>query len=324
MYRRTLVKSAGLGGLFMLAQKGTPADTADARRRELYSLLGDLPPRDRPISARTVSVEKRPNFVLEKLVLDLNGIEPVPAYFIKPHSLRGKAPAILFNHWHGGEYKLGKDEMLRPKKNIPSWADAIAELGYSALCIDCWMFGERSAISEMDLFKLMLWRGQVLWGMMVYDSLRATDYLLTRPEVDGSRLATLGMSMGSTMAWWVAALDTRFKVCADICCLTDFDALIASKGLKGHGIYYYVPSLLKHFTTSQINALIAPRAHIGVAGDRDPLTPPAGLDRIDRELKQVYAAAGKPENWKLLRYDCGHEELPEMRREIVAFLRQHL
>ena len=25
------------------------------------------------------------------------------------------------------------------------------------------------------------------------------------------------------MAWWLAALDTRIKVCVDLCCLTDFD-----------------------------------------------------------------------------------------------------
>jgi hypothetical protein len=85
-----------------------------------------------------------------------------------------------------------------------------------------------------------------------------------------------------------------------------------------------VPSLLKHFTTARINALIAPRAHLSLAGNLDTLTPPAGLDRIDRELKQVYAAAGKPENWKLLRYDVGHEETPEMRREIIEFLRSRL
>ena len=68
----------------------------------------------------------------------------------------------------------------------------------------------------------MLWEGQVMWGMMVYDSLRAIDYLVSRPDVDAARVATLGLSMGSTMAWWVAALDTRIKVCVDICCLTDF------------------------------------------------------------------------------------------------------
>ena len=52
---------------------------AEARRRELYGLLGDLPPRQRPIGARTLSVEERPGFLLEKLVLDINGLEPVPA-----------------------------------------------------------------------------------------------------------------------------------------------------------------------------------------------------------------------------------------------------
>jgi dienelactone hydrolase len=188
-----------------------------------------------------------------------------------------------------------------------------------------WCFGGRSAShTEGDLFKEMLRKGRVLWGMMVYDALRGLDYLLTRPEVDASRVATLGMSMGSTMAWWVAALDERIKVCVDICCLTDFDALIESKGLSGHGVYYFVPSLLKHFTTSQINTLIAPRAHLGLAGNLDPLTPPAGLDRIDRELKQAYARAGKPEHWKLLRYEVAHQETPAMRQEILAFLRQRL
>jgi predicted esterase len=87
-------------------------------------------------------------------------------------------------------------------------------------------------------------------------------------------------------------------------------------GLKGHGNYYDVPDLLNHFTTAQLNALIAPRAHLSLAGNLDPLTPVAGLDKVDEELKQVYAAAGKPEHWKLLRYDVGHQETPEMREQI--------
>ncbi len=298
-----------------------PSD-ASARRKLLYSLMGDLPPRDRKIGAKLIGTEERPGFVLEKLVLDLNGLEPAPAYFVRPKSPLG--PAVLFNHWHGGEYKLGKDEMLRPKQGIPSWADAIAGEGWCALCIDMWAFGGRSTRTEMDIFKEMLWKGRVMWGMMVYDSLRGIDYLLSRPEVDRARLATVGMSMGSTMAWWVAALDERIKVCVDICCLTDFDALIKTNNLKGHGIYYYVPGLLKHFTTAQINALIAPRAHLGVEGNLDPLTPPQGLDRIDRELREVYARLGKPENWKLFRQDVAHVETPEMRREALEFLRRHV
>ena len=192
------------------------------------------------------------------------------------------------------------------------------------LAIDAWGFGGRYTRTESSIFKEMLWKGQVMWGMMVYDSLRAVDYLVSRADVDAARIGTLGMSMGSTMAWWVAALDPRVRVCVDICCLTDFDALIESGGLDGHGIYYYVPRLLNHFTTAQINALIAPRPHLGLAGNRDPLTPPQGLDRIDAELKQVYAEAGAPEAWQMLRYEVPHVETQEMRQAILAFLQRWL
>jgi dienelactone hydrolase len=221
---------------------------------------------------------------------------------------------------------LGKDEVLQGNSYMatPPYAEELTRLGYAVLAIDHWLFGERSGREEIDLFKETLWRGEVLWGKMVYDSLRAVDYLVTRPEVDAQRIATLGMSMGSTMAWWLAALDERIKVCVDICCLTDFDALIAAKGLKGHGIYYYVPGLLKHFTTAEINRLIVPRPHLALAGDRDALTPVDGLERIDRELREAYAAAGAPQAWKLLRYDVAHQETPEMRKEIVAFLLANL
>jgi dienelactone hydrolase len=160
--------------------------------------------------------------------------------------------------------------------------------------------------------------------MMVYDSLRALDFLVQRPDVDPSRIGTLGISMGSTMAWWLAALDERVKVTVDICCLTDFQTLIAKKSLSAHGVYYFVPSLLKRFTTAQINALIAPRAHLGLAGLQDKLTPVEGLDIIDTELKRVYAELGHPDRWKLLRYDVGHQETAEGRQEIVKFLKGQL
>ena len=110
----------------------------------------------------------------------------------------------------------------------------------------------------------------------------------------------------------------------DLCCLTDFHALIDSRGLDGHGIYYYVPGLLKHFTTAQINALIAPRPHLSLAGNYDRLTPPAGLDRIDRELREVYGNLGALEHWKLLRYEIGHFETAAMRAEVLAFLARFL
>ena len=203
------------------------------------------------------------------------------------------------------------------------YAEALAGMGYGALCIDTWAFGERRGLTEHSIFKRMLWHGQVMWGMMVYDSIRAVDYLESRADVDAGRIGTMGISMGSTMAWWTAALDVRIEVCVDLCCLTDFHALVA-RGLDHHGMYYFVPGLMKHFTTGQINALIAPRPHLGIAGIYDKLTPPEGLDRIDAEVSAAYETAGAPEAWRLSRYDVGHFETAAMRAEVMEFLRQWL
>jgi len=298
----------------------------EKQREALLSLLGDLPDRSRRIDAAKVTEVVSDAYVLEKLILDLNGIEPVPAYLVRPRNQEAKVPAVLYNHAHGGNYELGKDELLygRDALQKPPYAEALAQNGFAALCVDTWAFGERRGRSESEIFKHMLWHGRVMWGMMVYDSLRAIDYLASRSDIDVGRLATLGISMGSTMAWWVAALDARIKACVDLCCMTDFQALIRSRGLDGHGIYYYVPSLLKHFTTAQINALIAPRAHLCLAGNYDRLTPPDGLDAVDTELRAVYRAEGAPEAWQMIRHDVGHLETAAMRAEVLSFLRHWL
>jgi hypothetical protein len=229
---------------------------------------------------------------------------------------------VVYNHAHGSDYTLGKDELLagRPALKQPPYAEALAKRGIAALCIDAWNFGERRGRTESALFKELLWQGKVLWGLMVYDTLRATDWLVERPDVDASRIASLGISMGSTMAWWHAALDARVKVCVDLCCMTDFQALIETARLDRHNLYYYVPSLLQHFTTASINALICPRAHLSLAGNFDEMTPPLGLDRVDEALRKVYAEAGVPERWKMLRYESGHFETWEMRARVMEFL----
>ena len=79
----------------MLATQMTPARANTAvqkHSKDLYALLGKLPPRDRKVSAQIVATEDRGAYTLEKLVLDLNGIEPAPAWFAKPAScLRRRA-----------------------------------------------------------------------------------------------------------------------------------------------------------------------------------------------------------------------------------------
>ncbi len=301
------------------------------RRRQLWNLLGDLPER-RPPTGRVTRTEKRDGYTLEHLVLDLNGIQPVPALMLIPDKLKTPAPAMQYIHWHGGNYEQAKEELFLGRPVLQPYAPVYAERGIIALAIDSWCFGERRPYAdakdglkgETDTFKEMLWNGQCLYGMMMFDEWQALNYLCSRPEVDKERIGAFGISMGSTKAWWLAALDERVRCCIDLCCLTDFEALIAAKGLSGHGIYYYVPSLLKHFQTHEINELIVPRPRLSVNGSQDHLTPPEGVKRVRDHLYKLYVEHGRGEDCRIDLFDCGHQETPAMRKLILEWIDRYL
>lgn len=333
--RKSAVVSVAMSGMqaFGESKDMKSSDTFTAfqqrRRKELWSLVGDLPWEHRPGPAKLVSTEKHEGYTLERLVLDLNGQEPVPALLLIPDKRQERAPGMLYIHWHAGMYGLGKEQLVRGVEQQPAYAPLCAGKGIVTLAIDSWCFGERQHetdghTGEEDAFKLMLWRGQVLYGMMLFDELRALDYLAGRAEVDPERLGVFGMSMGATKAWWLAALDQRVKLCMDVCCLTDYEELIKAHSLKEHGIYYYVPSLLKHFQTAQINELIVPRAHLSVNGRLDVLTPPAGVEKIREYLLPLYREHGKEQDCRIELFDCKHVELPEMRKLILEWMDRYL
>jgi hypothetical protein len=330
------VAAGGLGILEDLSVFGGESESSDSfferqkrRRDELWSLLGDLPPRDRPIGAKLLRTEAFPGYKLEHLELDLNGIEPVPALLLVPDKRPAKAPGLLYIHAHGGTYELGKEELLRGREVLPAYAPVCVEKGIVTLAIDSWCFSERKHVDdgrqgETDTFKEMLWRGRVLWGMMMFDEVQAVSYLASRSEVDPQRIGAFGLSMGSTKAWWLAALDPRVKLCIDLCCLTDYEELIKIHNLRGHGIYYYVPGLLKRFQAHEINELIVPRAHLSLNGRQDRLTPPAGVERIRDHVFPLYRQHGREGDCRIELFDCGHQETPEMRQIVLSWLDRYL
>lgn len=294
------------------------------RRAKLVSLLGDLPLKHKPKPPVLKKQEKHPGYTLEYLDFDFNGLEKVPGILLVPDNIKGKAPCMLYCHAHFGTYEVGKDELLNGRKVMPAYAPVYAEKGILTLAIDSWCFGERKSNTEMDAFKKMLWDGRVLYGMMLFDEMRALDYLLSRPEADSTRVGVFGLSMGATKAWWLSALDTRITTCLDLCCLTDFEELIKAGNLKGHGIYYYVPALLKHFNTSTINELIVPRPRVSLNGRYDDLTPPTGVEKVRDYLLPLYEKHGSKDDCRVGLFDCPHEETPEMRQIILDWLDKYL
>ena len=59
-------------------------------------------------------------------------------------------------------------------------------------------------------------------------------------------------------------------------------------------------------------------------GRRDKLTPPAGVEKIRDYLLPLYRKYGRAEDLKVELFDCAHEELKEMRAEILGWLDRYL
>src|SRR5208283_1711548 len=169
--------------------------------------------------------------------------------------------------------------------------------------------------------KFNLWVGRTLWGMMLRDDLMALDYLASRPEVDAKRIGVTGMSMGSTRSWWLMALDDRIKTGVCVACMTRYQNLIAQENLKEHGIYYFVPNMLKHFDTDAVVPLAAPRPILFLTGDSDPGSPVDGIHVIEDKVGKVYRLYGQESNFQSIVYPgLGHTYLPEMWDKMLSWM----
>jgi dienelactone hydrolase len=308
----------------------------DATRATLKTLLGELPPRPATPAVKVLHQEPREGYRLDKLLIDNGAGAQIPAWLLVPKG-SGPFPAILYNHWHAGQYTLGKEELwLEAPDQKGTRGETLVKRGYVVLAIDAYGFGERSGLGpdgpkqkggqeELSLSKAFLWMGRSLWGMMVRDDQIALDVLSARPEVDPKRIGATGISMGSTRTWWLAALDDRVAASVGVCCLTRYQDLLRAGELRAHGIYYFVPGMLKHFDTEAVTSLIAPRPFLTLSGADDSGSPAAGVTAINDFCAQVYRLYGKPESFKGVLYpNVGHVYTPQMWAEMLAWMDQSL
>ena len=82
-----------------------------------------------------------------------------------------------------------------------------------------------------------------------------------------------------------------------------------------------VPGIYGEFGGPAMLPLIAPRPLLAINGDRDQLTPLAGVQECASAAQLAYVAAKSPETFRLLiQSDAGHEFAPAAQRAAVDWL----
>lgn len=262
---------------------------------------------------------------IERYMLKLNNLELVPTICCLPLEEKSTYPVVLYQHSHGGDFKIGKKELIHGASHLfeKSFAKELTDLGYAVWAIDAWGFEERAGILESELFKEFLVQGKTLWGMRLFDCMSLIDYLENRVDMDLSNLITIGMSMGGLLSWWLAAIDERVQICIDLCAQVELEALIEARGLDKHGYYYYVPSLLKFYSTYEIQRMIIPRKRMSIVGSRDIMCPKKGVERLKAQLNESYQTSNSLNHFKSESLCGGHFETAEMRKIWLDFLEGH-
>ncbi|MEM1376380.1 MAG: dienelactone hydrolase family protein [Pseudomonadota bacterium] len=248
--------------------------------------------------------------------------EIAPAWFVLPQDCREPLPALLYLHAHGNRYDIGRDELFdgRPALEKPYIDDLLAR-GFAVLCIEMPCFGARQEPNESSRSKAHLWHGTTLFGRMLHELRCGLTFLADQPEVDAKRLGCLGISMGGTHAYWLAALDERVQAAVSLCAFADLACLVEHGGHVNHGHYMTVPGLLRKTTTGQIAGLSAPRSLFVGVGLQDWSSPVNCFNIAQAQVEATYAYLDARDRLQFhIEEKTGHHETASMRAAVLEFL----
>ena len=173
------------------------------------------------LRARVTGELKESAYRIEKLTYESRPGLFVTANLYLPVIQRPPFPAVLFQ---SGHYWAGKA--------YPSYqrcCQGLAQLGFAVLAFDPMGQGERiyyldetgtgSRLREVDTEHTVPGMQYLLVGdsatrFQLWDAIRSLDLLLSRPEVDARRVASVGHSGGATLTMLLAATDPRLSAAA--------------------------------------------------------------------------------------------------------------
>lgn len=160
----------------------------------------------------------------------------------------------------------------------------------------------------------------------MWDNRRGLDLLASLPYVDGTKLGTIGHSLGGHNSVFTAVFDDRLKVIVSSCGLDSF--LDYYKGEEKHWMpekgwcqTRYMRKLADYkgrladipFDFHELVAALAPRHVFIIAPTKDSNFRPESVDRIAAAARPVFKLFGHEARLRVEHPDCGHDFPPEMR-----------
>ena len=207
--------------------------------------------------------------------------------------------------------------------------------GFVVLCYDPIGQGERkqlinekgagllkSTSEHQALGRAPILLGRGLASYMIWDGIRALDFLETRPEVDGARLGCTGNSGGGNMTSFLMALDDRIQAAAPGCFMTTTRMKNEKPGPGDpeQNLFAQIREGLDHPDFAIIRA---PRPTLILAATQD-FVPIEGTWDTFRQAKRIYTKLGVPECIELIETDEKHGYSKRLREGAVRFFARWL
>lgn len=276
------------------------------------------------LSAQKTGVLERTGYTIEKVIYEtLPGLW-VAAHVYLPAHLNIPAPAVLFvpGHW----MENGK---LEP--DIQICCANLALRGFVVLVYDPIGQGERLGdwMEHGHLEPLLIGVSQA--GLMVWESIRALDYLISRADVDKKRIGMTGASGGGLNTLYTSAVDERIAVSVPVCFVTTFYQMMTAERDRnwedGVDLCNQVPEVMTYAEMSDICGLFAPQPLCIIGGLQDWMFPIDGTRTVYRQLQEIYRLYGAESNVKLVEVDAEHGYSQPMREAMYGWMMywlQHL
>ena len=299
----------------------------EARRpqyvEEYFYMLGLSPrPEKTPLKATVTRTLARDDYVVEMLHYQSRPGLYVTANLYRPLGIEGgqKLPAVLYVCGHSNR---GRDGNKVAYQSHGIW---FARHGYVCLVLDTLQLGEIAA-KHHGTYNLERWwwhsRGYTPAGVEAWNGIRGIDYLLSRPEVDGERLAVTGISGGGAATFWIAAADERVRVAVPVSGMADLESYVGNRVINGHCDCMFLYNA-HQWPWTRIAGLVAPRPMLFVNSDADPIFPMDANDRVINRLERLYSLYGAGDAVDALVSVGGHAYRQDIRQGVYRFINTHL